>query len=178
MILPEADAVDRLLLDEAASWLAQASCVTVIEDLSGALAMRVAELYPQVQVRVCCDSLVDEHRVRNLLAGLELDDRVEVTDDLRAAAAEADVALIRLPKSLAALEEVAGVIAAVAGQVRVFAGGRVKHMTRSMNEVLGRHFTTVEAGWAGRNRGCCALLHRWPSSRAGGPLPSTMMILI
>ena len=162
MTLPEADAVDRLLLDEAASWLAQASCVTVIDDLSGALAMRVAGLYPQVQLRVCCDSLVDERRVRNLLAGPEFHDRVEVKDDLRAAAAEADVVLIRLPKSLAALEEVAGVIAAAAGRARLFAGGRVKHMTRSMNEVLGRHFTTVEAG-LGRQKS--------RELRAAAPLP-------
>ncbi|MCY7411770.1 MAG: class I SAM-dependent methyltransferase, partial [Salinibacterium sp.] len=54
--------------------------------------------------------------------------------------------LVRLPRSLEALEEIAAVIAAGAPpDVIVLAGGRLKHMSLSMNEVLRRHFGLVTA---------------------------------
>lgn len=57
-----------------------------------------------------------------------------------------DLVLLRLPKSLPGLEEYAQRIAVgCAAGVRLVAGGRIKHMTRGMNEVLGRHFGQVSA---------------------------------
>ncbi|GAA1489015.1 class I SAM-dependent methyltransferase [Brachybacterium sacelli] len=54
------------------------------------------------------------------------------------------LALMRLPKALADLEHRAVEIAR-AGDVTLVAGGRVKHMTRTQNVVLGGVFTEVHA---------------------------------
>lgn len=60
--------------------------------------------------------------------------------------AGAGVVLVKLPRSLEALDATARLIARhAAPDVRVFAGGRVKHMTRGMNDVLGYAFTEVDA---------------------------------
>lgn len=68
-----------------------------------------------------------------------------------AASMDAHTALARLPRSLGELEDRArrlGVAALTAGRedLTLIAGGRVKHMTRSQNEVLARVFTEVTAG--------------------------------
>lgn len=53
----------------------------------------------------------------------------------------ARLVLLQLPRSLAALDELAGAIARFAADdVTVVAGGRIKHMSVAMNEVLRRHF--------------------------------------
>ena len=58
----------------------------------------------------------------------------------------ARVVLLQLPRSLDALDEIAGLIADHADPgVLVVAGGRVKHMTTAMNDVLGRHLSSVQA---------------------------------
>jgi len=58
---------------------------------------------------------------------------------------DARVVLLRLPRSLDALRDVAGLIAAhAADDVVVFAGGRVKHMTVAMNDVLRESFHRVD----------------------------------
>lgn len=63
--------------------------------------------------------------------------------------AGAETVLLQLPRSLAELDEIAQAIARWARPDAVLlAGGRVKHMTRSMNEVLGRSFDEVTAGLA------------------------------
>jgi 16S rRNA (guanine1207-N2)-methyltransferase len=57
--------------------------------------------------------------------------------------------VMRLPRSLEQLDQWAALIAAYAADdVWVLAGGRVKHMTHSMNEVLGRYFDIVQASLA------------------------------
>ena len=57
----------------------------------------------------------------------------------------ARVVLMQLPRSLDELDELASNIAAYAADdVRVFAGGRIKHMTTAMNGVLARHFGRVD----------------------------------
>ena len=63
--------------------------------------------------------------------------------------AGAEVILMQLPKDLSQLDHWASLIAAYASpNVKVFAGGRIKHMTRAMNEVLERHFGQVSASLA------------------------------
>ncbi|WP_324275244.1 class I SAM-dependent methyltransferase [Blastococcus brunescens] len=53
---------------------------------------------------------------------------------------------MQAPKSLDALREIAESVAAVAApDVTVLVGGRVKHMTRTMNDVLGDSFADVSA---------------------------------
>lgn len=67
-----------------------------------------------------------------------------------AAASDAHLVLARLPKSLPGLEDLAGRLAQLAARsgrqdLALIAGGRVKHMTRSQNEVLAGVFTEVRA---------------------------------
>jgi 16S rRNA (guanine1207-N2)-methyltransferase len=63
--------------------------------------------------------------------------------------ADATVILGQLPKDLDALREISQLVAAHADAgVRVFLGGRVKHMTRTMNDVLAERFTEVRASLA------------------------------
>ena len=94
-----------------------------------------------------------------------------------AALAGARVVLIQLPRSLDALDEIAGLIAAHADPaVVVLAGGRVKHMTPAMNDVLGRYLgigrgapRAAEVPRPRRDRaarGCRASASRWPAERA------------
>ncbi|PJI94153.1 class I SAM-dependent methyltransferase [Luteimicrobium subarcticum] len=60
--------------------------------------------------------------------------------------AGASVVLVRLPRGLDALAELAESVARDAGpDVVVLAGGMVKHMTPAMNDVLGRSFSDVHA---------------------------------
>ncbi len=63
--------------------------------------------------------------------------------------AQAEIVLVQLPKDLAQLENWAALVAAHASEsVQVFAGGRIKHMTRAMNNVLERYFGRVRASLA------------------------------
>ncbi|MEV8250051.1 methyltransferase [Microbacterium sp. NPDC076768] len=59
--------------------------------------------------------------------------------------AGAKLVLLQLPKSLAELDEISDAVARwAASDVVLIAGGRVKHMTLSQNEVLGRRFAHVQ----------------------------------
>ncbi len=96
-------------------------------------------------------------------AAVERADRVSVwCDDIRharqlpsplllhrldaAALSGVDLVWLRLPKALGALDEYAEVVAGHAcAAVRLVAGGREKHLNRTMNRVLGSHFGAVAA---------------------------------
>jgi 16S rRNA (guanine1207-N2)-methyltransferase len=145
------DPVDRILLHEAGQLSgAPPARVVVVDDVTGQLAVAVVGLLSQqgaagAVVRVHCDSLRDEQRVQQAAetAGVDLELHPVLDADLLAGA---DWVVLRLPKSLAALDEVAEVTAqAAAAGVRLLAGGRVKHMTRGMNRVLLQHFHGVTA---------------------------------
>jgi 16S rRNA (guanine1207-N2)-methyltransferase len=78
--------------------------------------------------------------------------------------AGARVVLVKAPKALDALREIAEVVAASAApDVTLLAGARVKHMTRSMNDVLGDSFTEVRASLARQKSR--VLVARGPVSR-------------
>ncbi len=63
--------------------------------------------------------------------------------------AGARVVLLRLPRSLDRLDELAGLIARhAASDVVVVAGGRIKHMSLAMNDVLGAWFDRVDVSHA------------------------------
>ena len=143
------DASDRLILDEASAALAGAPAggVAVIGDRFGALTLGAAALHGATAIRTHQDALTGE---RALAANA---DRLGPAggyashglDD--ALVSGARVVLLQLPRSLDELDEIVGVVATFADpQVQLFAGGRVKHMSRSMNDVLGRWFDVVEAG--------------------------------
>ncbi|MDN5820687.1 MAG: methyltransferase, partial [Brachybacterium sp.] len=93
-----------------------------------------------------------------------------------AAEADAHLVLARLPKSLAGLEDLARRLARLAAHggcadLTLIAGGRVKHMTRSQNEVLAGSFTEVRASrGVGKSR---ALIASGPRPDAPAPEPAT-----
>jgi 16S rRNA (guanine1207-N2)-methyltransferase len=142
------DASDRLVLDEAAPALADAGPgrVVVIDDHYGALSLGAVALHGAGGVRVHQDALSGERAIR---ANAE---RAGLAEELVIGALDADlvtgarVVLLQLPRSLDALDETAAIVARHADpDVVVIAGGRVKHMTTAMNEVLARHFEHVSA---------------------------------
>jgi 16S rRNA (guanine1207-N2)-methyltransferase len=141
------DATDRLLLDEAAGALAvDPDRVVVVDDSHGALTLGAVVLHGAVDVRVHQDLLVGELA---LAANAERTGRSGSYRSLPLApelVRGARVVLAKAPKSLDALRELAEVVAAGADPaVTLYVGGRLKHMTRAMNDVLGDCFTDVSA---------------------------------
>ncbi len=142
---PSEDAVDRILLHEldACGWLGDASAVAV-DEVTGALSTGLVARGGAGTVTRCHDSLIAERAVTARLS------RSGAVGSAGLLGPEtflgAELVLLRLPKSLAALDELAEAIAhQAAPTVRVLAGGRIKHLTRGMNDVLARHFGQVSA---------------------------------
>ncbi|MDX2375885.1 methyltransferase [Microbacterium sp. LRZ72] len=150
--LRASDAADRLVLDESATARATVSAdeIAVIGDTHGALTLSVAAAFDDraasgLGIRVHQDDLVGEQalaanaeRVGLGLTYRSLPLTAETVQDAR-------VVLMRLPRSLDALRDVAGLIAAhAAPDVAVYAGGRIKHMTVAMNDVLRESFAALD----------------------------------
>ncbi len=158
------DAADRLVLDEAAPALGAAGpgTVVVVGDRYGALTLGAIHRSGLTGVRTHSDRLTGELAlVANAarLGGAEAFRSLDLGPEL---VAGARVVLLQLPRSLDALDEIAGLVAQHADPgVLVVAGGREKHMSRTMNEVLARHFARVRAS---RGRQKARVLH------ASGPL--------
>ncbi|UKJ65600.1 methyltransferase [Cellulosimicrobium cellulans] len=169
------DPVDRLLLDllldlpldEAAPWLAGGGpeAVAVIDDRYGALTLGAALLAAAAstesgpasgnpRVRVHQDACSAEAALDANAAALGLTGAYARHGLGAGLLAGARVVLLRLPRSLAALRDVAEHVAREADPgVVLLAGGRVKHMTRAMNDVLGESFADVRASLArGKSR--------------------------
>lgn len=71
--------------------------------------------------------------------------------DLPEVATGAELVVGLLPKSLAELDEIAAVVASSADErVTLMLAGREKHLARSMNDVLSRHFEDVRASRGAR----------------------------
>jgi 16S rRNA (guanine1207-N2)-methyltransferase len=141
------DATDRLLLDEAAELVRGCGPgeVVVVDDSYGALTLGLEVLHGASDVRVTQDLLVGELALtRNAeRAGVFAHRSLPLGPEL---AAGARVVLVKAPKALDALREIAEVIAAAAApDVTVLVGARVKHMTHAMNDVLRASFTDVSA---------------------------------
>lgn len=89
------------------------------------------------RVSAWCDDVRDARQVPSQ----QLLDRLD-----QAALAGVDLVWLRLPKALGALDEYAGLVARYAcAAVRLVAGGREKHLNRTMNQVLASHFGEVAA---------------------------------
>ena len=158
------DATDRLLLDEAADLVQRCRPgeVAVVDDSYGALTLGLQARFGAADVRVAQDLLVGELALeRNAeRVGLAGHRSLPLGPEL---AAGARVVLVKAPKALDALREIAEVLAASAApDVTVLVGARVKHMTRTMNDVLGDSFTEVQAS-LGRQKSRLLV--------ARGPLP-------
>ncbi|HEX5857244.1 MAG TPA: methyltransferase [Microbacterium sp.] len=148
--LRASDAADRLLLDEsaAARRTAPAGTVVVIGDGYGALTLGAADA-GATGIRVHQDPLAGERALRANALEFGFADAyrsLPLGPDL---VADARVVLLRLPRALDALDDIAALIAAHAHPgVVVFAGGRLKHMTTAMNEVLLRSFARLDVSHA------------------------------
>lgn len=144
--LAAVDAADRLILDESAAARTDRAAdeVVVIGDAYGALALGAAA-DGAAHVRVHQDALLGERALAANAEHLGLSGRTTSLPLTGELVAGARVVLLRLPRSLDALRDIAGLIAAHADpDVRVFAGGRIKHMTLGMNDVLGAHFARID----------------------------------
>ncbi|WBM79147.1 methyltransferase [Cryobacterium breve] len=138
------DASDRLILDEAAASLPTERLV-VIEDRYGALTLGAAALFGATGIRVHQDALSGEAALALNADKLGLADRYRSFPLGEELLSGATLVLLQLPRSLAALDEVADAIARFADPaVVVVAGGRLKHMTPAMNEVFARHFERLQ----------------------------------
>src|SRR5690554_3664028 len=141
------DASDRLILDEAAADIAtHPGLVAVIGDRYGALTLGAAARHGAHGIRVFQDPLSSEFALGHNAAAAELDDRFENHELGSELLAGARVVLLQLPRSLNELDEIAAAIARHADPgVVIYAGGRLKHITQAMNDVLGKHFGSVSA---------------------------------
>ncbi|EME19604.1 class I SAM-dependent methyltransferase [Rhodococcus triatomae] len=142
------DGADRLILDEAAAALAGAGAgeVVVVGDHYGALTLGAVAGFGASDVRVHQDPLTGElalaaNAERAGLAGAYR--QCPLGEELLAGAR---VVLAQLPRSLAALTEIAEVVARYADpSVVVYAGGRDKYLTHAFNDVLATCFADVHA---------------------------------
>jgi 16S rRNA (guanine1207-N2)-methyltransferase len=151
------DATDRLVLSEAAAAIDASTPgqVVVVGDRYGAMTLGALALHGARDVRVHQDPLTGEQALtrnalragvatRTQLAGQFC--RLPLTAELFTGAT---VVIGQLPKSLDGLREITQLAATGAdASVRMFLGGRVKHMTHAMNDVLGDSFTDVRASRA------------------------------
>lgn len=140
------DAADRLILDTVQRW---PGTVCVLGDNYGALTLGALAAGAGT-VRVHVDSLTSQ---RAILANLERlapqwISRVQLVPAAEALA-DASLVLMVLPRGLDVLDEYAALIAQHAGpDVVVHAGGRIKHMSLTMNQVLAVRFARLDVSLA------------------------------
>jgi 16S rRNA (guanine1207-N2)-methyltransferase len=145
------DATDRLLLDLAADLIERCGPgeVAVVDDNYGALTLGAVGLHGARDVRVAQDLLIGEQALARNAERTGLDGTYRSVPLGPELAAGARLVLVQAPKGLDALREIAEVLAeSAAPDVTVLVGGRVKHMTHAMNDVLGDSFSEVSASLA------------------------------
>ncbi len=181
------DATDLLLLDTAAAWFDAGhprEDLVVLDDRWGALTLPLLarSLDPAARAGACRtaeealahtrsaqDGVVSEKALQANAIALELPSPVPEAVDAGLFEGARTV-LLPLPRSLETLEDWAWLVAENAAEdVVLLAGGRDKHMSRSMNEVLGRHFEDVVPG-RGRSK-ARVLTARGPRRGLPSPMP-------
>ena len=166
-----ADAADRLLADLAGDAVLHPGLV-VIGDAYGALTLAAAARGAR-DIRVHQDALTGERALDANAAELVLSGTHEHRPLDETLVRGARTVLLRLPRSLDALAEIATLVAEHArADVVVYAGGMLKHMTTAMNDVLGEVFGSVEASLARQKArvltvrephpAAATVLDRWP----------------
>ena len=178
------DAADRLVLDELAAAVesgvvdrsALRESLVVIGDNYGALTLGVLARFgggEPMTVRVHQDSRAGEialaanaDDVRSQLSAAATYQNFPLSSALLSGAR---VVVMRVPRSLGQLDEICARIAAHASDdVVVFAGGRIKHMTVTMNDVVDTYFAERHISHAvQKSRVIRALLPRREAAAAG-----------
>lgn len=136
------DAADRLLLDLAAG--RDIGPVAVIGDGFGALTLGFDTRQP---LAVYQDGISGE-RALDLNAALAPDVRYRHAATVADAVTGAALVLLRLPRSLDLLDAYAAEIASAAPEAVLLAGGRIKHMSLTMNDVLRARYGRVDVSLA------------------------------
>ena len=189
------DAADRLLLEHASRQLDRLAAeglsdpgLVVIGDRYGAITLPLLAGSPEgggapvSTLRIWQDLATGEAALDANAARLGASGFTRIRDDETSAGlygpallAGARLVLLRLPKNLAELAELSEAIAEHAHpEVVVLAAGMVKHMTRSMNEVLGVDFGSVTASLAkGKARVLTASSPRSQEDTPDGQLAGT-----
>lgn len=147
------DAADRLLLDTAADLIeaepARAHALVVIGDHYGALTLGAITRFDTTGVRTNQDPLSGELALRHNAERTGLDGHYANHALAPELVAGARLVLVQAPKSLLELTEITQLVAEhAAPDVVILLGGRVKYLTKAMNDVLGRCFADVRAGLA------------------------------
>ncbi len=147
------DATDELILREASAALStvDGGRVAIVGERYGALSLAAAAVHGLSGLRVHQDGLSGELALAANAARLGLAGSYSSMPLDAALLQGAEVVLWQLPRSLEEVAEVAQLIGAHAHRdVRIFAGGRIKHMTVAMNAVLSQSFSSVTPGLAWR----------------------------
>lgn len=151
------DTADKLLVSQVAELLetrqdVASAPVAIIGDTHGALTLACAIELGIPDIRVHQDARSSELALAHNREMFESDlenSRITQCEIVPELVSGAKLVVMRLPRSLEQLEHWAALIAAHADQdVIVFAGGRLKHMTTSMNDVLSKFFESVTASLA------------------------------
>lgn len=151
------DASDALLLEAVEPYLpnvTQASDeLVIVNDSYGALAFGMAARFGARGLRVHQDLITGERALQANEQRLDFPISARqlpfVLDGGKSLFEGARLVLLKLPRSLAELEEIAQAVARHADPDAVLlAAGRVKHMTLAMNGVLERYFGSVQASLA------------------------------
>ena len=148
--LDASDAADRLVLDEAAERIETAGPgrLVVIDDAYGAIALGAADAGAR-GIRVHQDLVTGERALAENAARTGFADAVRSMPLAAELVTDARLVLMRLPRSLDRLDEVTALVAAHADpEVVLVAGGRIKHMSLAMNDVLRRHFAQLDVSHA------------------------------
>lgn len=133
MTVADLDPVSALILAEAGDL---GATVLVVDDRHGALSR--AALDAGARVLAACDDVRDEAELPEGVTPVDL----TADPDLSAV----DTVLWRLPKAVAAVEDVAEQLAMLCSKnVRVYGGARVKHLVLAMNDALRASFGEVSA---------------------------------
>lgn len=165
------DAADRLLADIAGDDVLERGLV-VIGDTYGALTLAAAERGAR-GIRVHQDALTAERALDANAAALGLGGAYAHHPLDAELVVGARVVLLRLPRSLEALAEIAALVAEHAHvEVVVYAGGMLKHMTPAMNAVFTGVFGDLQVSLARQkarvltvrepHAAAATALDRWP----------------
>jgi 16S rRNA (guanine1207-N2)-methyltransferase len=166
------DASDRLILDEAAPFLADVALggtpgtVAILGDNYGALTLGAIVNHGARGVRVHQDLLTGERALEANAKPLDLTGEFSQHPLGEALLTGAKVVLMQIPRTLDELDEWAEAVARCADpDVIVVAGGRIKHLTPTMNPVILRHFDRLDVSLARQKSR--VLIARAPKAEAG-----------